>query len=39
MAERYIALFERITGDEFVPPDTDVPVMDRIREAIAPYFS
>lgn len=37
-AERYIALYERMTGEEFVPADSNVPVRARIRKAIAPFF-
>ncbi|MBI2050438.1 MAG: phosphoribosylaminoimidazolesuccinocarboxamide synthase [Parcubacteria group bacterium] len=38
MAQRYIALFERITGETFVPPDADMSIRERIEEAITPFM-
>lgn len=38
-AERYISLYERMTGEGFVPADSGVPVRARIRKAIAPFFN
>jgi len=38
-AERYVALYERMTGETFVPPDADVSVEERIEAAIAPFMS
>ncbi|MEV2264965.1 phosphoribosylaminoimidazolesuccinocarboxamide synthase [Nonomuraea africana] len=32
---KYVALFERLTGLEFEKPDPQVPVRDRIRDALA----
>lgn len=34
LSARYIQLYEAITGQEFVYPDVDVPVIDRIAAAI-----
>lgn len=38
VAERYIDLCERITGEAFEPVIGDVPVGERIEKAIAEYF-
>jgi phosphoribosylaminoimidazole-succinocarboxamide synthase len=38
VAERYIDLFERVTGEPFVPELTDRPVLERIQARIARYF-
>lgn len=37
-AEVYIRAFETITGQAFRFPETDEPVLDRIRRNLAPYF-
>jgi len=37
-AEVYIHAFETITGQTFKLPETDEPVLDRIRRNLAPYF-
>jgi phosphoribosylaminoimidazole-succinocarboxamide synthase len=37
-ARVYIELFETITGQSFVLPDPDIPVLARIRANLAPYF-
>lgn len=34
----YIDAFERITGQSFSLPDANVPVLERIRKNLAPYF-
>lgn len=34
----YIRAFETITGQTFVLPETDEPVLDRIRRNLAPFF-
>jgi phosphoribosylaminoimidazole-succinocarboxamide synthase len=39
VAERYIDLYERVTGSEFVVDLNGVPVRDRIEAVIAPYLS
>lgn len=39
VAERYIDLFERVTGEEFTVEETDVPVKDRIERAIEPFMA
>ncbi len=38
VAERYIQLFERVTGTEFAPELSDEPVLARIEARIAPFF-
>jgi len=38
VAERYIDLCERITGQAFEPESGDLPVHERIEKAIAEYF-
>lgn len=38
-AKIYIRVYERITGQEFKPADTTLPVLERIRKALRPYFS
>ena len=38
VAERYIDLYERVTGKEFVAELADKPVQKRIQERIAEYF-
>jgi phosphoribosylaminoimidazole-succinocarboxamide synthase len=38
-ARIYIEVFETITGQSFVLPDPDIPVLARIRANLAPYFS
>lgn len=38
VAERYIDLYQRVTGREFQAELGEKPVADRIRERIAPYF-
>ena len=37
-ARVYIGVFETITGQSFVLPDPDIPVLARIRANLAPYF-
>ena len=37
-ARIYIDVFERITGGRFALPDPRVPLLDRIRSNLAPYF-
>jgi phosphoribosylaminoimidazole-succinocarboxamide synthase len=37
-ARLYIELFETITGQSFDFPDPEVPILDRIRANLAPYF-
>ncbi|MBK8908680.1 MAG: phosphoribosylaminoimidazolesuccinocarboxamide synthase [Rhodospirillales bacterium] len=34
---RYVALYETVTGEAFIPPDVLLPVRDRIRDALRPY--
>lgn len=34
----YIRAFEMITGQIFVPPSVNEPILDRIRRNLAPYF-
>jgi phosphoribosylaminoimidazole-succinocarboxamide synthase len=38
VAERYMQLFGRVTGQPFAPELGDQPVLDRIRDRIARYF-
>ena len=38
VAERYIDLYERVTGSEFNGELGDKPVADRIRDNISSYF-
>ena len=38
VAERYIDLYERVTGKGFVAELADKPVLERIQERIAEYF-
>lgn len=38
VAERYVDLFERVTGKSFTPDLGDTPLMDRIEAAIDPFF-
>lgn len=38
VAERYVDLFERVTGKSFEADLGDAPLMDRIESAIEPYF-
>lgn len=38
VAERYMDLFERVTGEEFTAASNDIPVKDRIEKAIEPFF-
>ena len=38
VAERYIDLFERVTGEEFTAATDGIPVKDRIEKAIEPFF-
>ncbi len=38
-ARRYIEAFETVTGQEFVLPPPDPPVMARIRANLVPYFA
>ncbi|TVR84609.1 MAG: phosphoribosylaminoimidazolesuccinocarboxamide synthase [Rhodospirillales bacterium] len=35
---RYIALYETVTGETFAPPDTNLPVRERIRRSLTPYL-
>jgi phosphoribosylaminoimidazole-succinocarboxamide synthase len=35
---RYIALYETVTGAPFHPPDTAVPIRDRVRRALQRYM-
>lgn len=37
-SRRYITLYETVTGQRFVPPDTGVPIRERIRAALRAYF-
>jgi phosphoribosylaminoimidazole-succinocarboxamide synthase len=37
-ARLYVEAYETITGERFVPPDPAVPILDRIRANLAPYF-
>ncbi len=37
-ARIYIDVFETITGENFVVPQPDTPVLARIRANLAPYF-
>ena len=37
-AQIYINVFETITGESFVVPSPDVPVLERIRANLRPYF-
>ena len=39
VAERYIDLFERVTGQPFAAETSSAPIRDRIEQAIAPYFA
>ena len=34
-SNKYVALFERVTGLAFAAPDAETPVRDRIRRALA----
>lgn len=38
VAERYVDLFERVTGTAFEPDLGDAPLLERIEQAIEPYF-
>ena len=38
VAERYIELFERVTGQSFTAASTDEPLRDSIEKAIEPYI-
>lgn len=38
VAERYIDLFERVTGQQFSSETDTIPIRDRIQKAIEPYF-
>ena len=38
VSERYIDLFERVTGETFVADRDDTPILERIEKNIAPYF-
>jgi len=37
-ARLYIDVFETITGQDFAPPEPDIPVLARIRANLAPYL-
>ena len=37
-AEVYVQAFERITGEAFVWPDAETPILERIRANLAPYL-
>jgi len=37
-ATRYLGLYEQVTGEAFVPGDTEMPVRDRIEGNLAKYF-
>jgi phosphoribosylaminoimidazole-succinocarboxamide synthase len=37
-ARVYIGAFETITGEEFVPLQPDIPVLERVRANLRPYF-
>jgi phosphoribosylaminoimidazole-succinocarboxamide synthase len=37
-AQIYIGVFETITGQSFVMPDLDIPIIERIRENLLRYF-
>ncbi len=39
VAERYIDLYERVTGEEFTADTNGVPVKERIEKAIEPFFA
>lgn len=38
LSRRYVFLYERITGEKFVPPASDKPVAQRIAENLADYL-
>ena len=38
-ALRYIALYERITGEAFIPPPSHLPAQERIRENLTRYLA
>lgn len=38
-ALRYIALYETITGEHFVPPAEDEPVVARLHKTLRPFFA
>lgn len=38
VSERYIDLYERVTGETFNPELGDMPILDRIEKHIEPYF-
>ena len=38
VSERYIDLFERVTGEHFETELDDTPILERIEKNIAPYF-
>ena len=38
VSERYIDLFERVTGEHFETELDDTPILERIKKNIAPYF-
>lgn len=38
VAQRYLGLFERVTGQTFAAEPDGIPVLERIEKAIAPYF-
>ena len=35
---KYIALYEKVTGKEFVPPSLDEPIKERIRKNLSEFF-
>jgi len=37
-ARLYIDVFETITGQNFIVPEPDIPILARIRANLAPYF-
>ena len=39
VSERYIDLFERVTGEDFETDLDDTPILERIEKNIEPYFA
>ena len=37
-ARLYIDVFETITGQNFIVPEPDIPILARVRANLAPYF-
>ncbi len=38
-SRKYIELYERVTGETFVPTDPEMPVLERIRKNLAPLMA